>query len=128
MVPNINNKIKPKLNDRRGRQCIIPTTKTTGKIANIHRSSLTVHGTQLFNSMPKHIRDTTNVPVEKFKQILDTHFAQIPDQPLIIGYTAHKQAESNSIVHMSKLARSAAAPNSLQVQPSRGGEKDDPQA
>ena len=128
MVPNINDKIKPKLNDRRGRQCTIPTTKSAGKIANIHRSSLTVHGAQLFNIMPKHIRDTTNVPVKKFKQILDAYLAQIPDQPLIIGYTALKQAESNSIVHMTKNARPAVASISLQEHHSRGGEQDDPQA
>ena len=83
-------------------------------MANIYRSSLPVHGVQLFNALPKQIRDMTNVSVDKFKKSLDAYLAKIPDMPLLMGYTAHRQAESNSILSMKKLARSVAASISFQ--------------
>ena len=123
MVPNVNNKIQAVLNDRRGRHCSISNIKSVGKLSTIHRSTITVHGAKLFNAMPKHIRNATNMPIEKFKKLLDGHLAQIPDQPLLIGYTARKQAESNSIIHMSKMTISAAVPPSFQEPHSGGAEK-----
>ena len=128
LVPNINGKIKANHTARRGRHCISPTVSGSGRVANIMRSSLTVHGVQLFNALPQHVRDTTNVPVASFKEILDSYLANVPDEPLIPGHTARKQADSNSLFDMCKLARSAVVPISLQGQQSRRGEQDNPQA
>ena len=128
ILPNINKKIKAVPNERRGRLCAIPTVRGNGKITNIYRSSLPVHGVQLFNSLPKQIRDMTNVSVEKFKKSLDAYLVQIPDMPLLIGYTAHRQAESNSILSMNKLARSVVAPIPFQEHPNGGGKRTEPQA
>ena len=128
IVPNINGKIKAVSSERRGRLCTVPTVKGNGKIANIYRSSLTVHGAQLFNALPKQIRDTTNVSVEQFKKSLDAYLSKIPDMPLLNGYTAHRQAENNSIVSMQKIAKSVAAPIPLQEHLNSRGELYDPQA
>ena len=122
-MPNINGKIKENQTIRRGRQCITPTVSGSGRIASIMRSSFPVHGVQLFNAMPKHVRDMTNVPVASFKKILDDYLANVPDEPLIPGYTARKQANTNSLLDMSKLAKSVVVPFSLQGQQDRGGEK-----
>ena len=84
-VPNINGKIKENQTICRGRQCITPTVSGSGRIASIMRSSFPVHGVQLFNAMPKHVRDMTNVPVASFKKILDDYLANVPDEPLIPG-------------------------------------------
>ena len=123
LVPNINGKIKENQTVRRGRHCTTPTVTGSGRVANILRSSFTVHGVQLFNAMPQHVRDATNVPVASFKKILDRYLSNVPDEPLIPGYTARKQAETNSLLHMSKLAKSAVVPISLQGQQSRRGEQ-----
>ena len=131
MVPNINNQITARDNDRRGRHCITPTLKRSSeKICNLHQSSLPVHGIKLFNAMPKHIRDMTNVSIAKFKRALDAHLALIPDHPLIVGYTARKQTVNNSIVNnMPKKASSVAVPPiSRQEHLNRSGELDNLQS
>ena len=125
MVPNINNKVKAVPSDRRGRHCSISSINNTGKLDTIYRSSITVHGAKLFNAMPRHIRDATNMPIDEFKKLLDAHLAQIPDQPLLHGYTSRKQADSNSIIHMSKKTISAVVSSSFQEPPSRRGEEHD---
>ena len=51
-----------------------------------------------------------------------------PDMPLLNGYTAHRQAENNSIVSMQKIAKSVAAPIPLQEHLNSRGELYDPQA
>ena len=131
MVPNINNQITARDNDRRGRHCITPTLKRSSeKICNLHQSSLPVHGIKLFNAMPKHIRDMTNVSIAKFKRALDAHLALIPDHPLIVGYTARKQTVNNSIVNnMPKKTSSVAVPPiSRQEHLNRSGELDNLQS
>ena len=53
-----------------------------------------------FIATPRHIRDMTNVSVDEFKRSLDNYLVSIPDQPQIVGYTARRQADTNSVVHM----------------------------
>lgn len=50
---------------------------------------------KIFNSLPKDIRNTTKVTVEKFKNQLNIFLCKIPDQPNIPGY--RKPAQSNSV-------------------------------
>ena len=125
LVPNINDQIKCKENARRGRHCIIPRLRGNGKTRSIHEASLSVHGSKLFNALPKQIRDTTNVSIAKFKRALDAYLAHIPDEPQIPGYTACKRASSNSIIHMHKNAPSDAVPASLQELHNSQGEAND---
>ena len=57
-----------------------------------------------------YIRGLTNVSIAKFKHALDAHLALIPDRPLLMGYTARKQTDNNSRVHLFKIAQSVAVP------------------
>ena len=122
LVPNINGKVKATQSDRRGRHCSIPSINNTGKLDTIYRSSVAVHGAKLFNAMPKHIRDATNIPIEKLKKLLDSHLALVPDQPLLQGYTSRKQAISNSLLHMSQKTPSVVVSSPFQEPLNRRGE------
>ena len=59
-------------------------------------SSLLVRGAQLFNCMPRSLRDTTVGTPDQFKAKLDEWLATIPDQPTIPG--RQRAALSNSIL------------------------------
>ena len=59
-------------------------------------SSLLVRGAQLFNSMPRFLRDIQSGTVENFKTELDQWLATIPDQPTIPG--RQRAALSNSLI------------------------------
>ena len=122
LVPNINDKVKATQSNRRGRHCSIPSINNTGKLDTIYRSSVAVHGAKLFNAMPRHIRDATSIPIEKFKKLLDSHLALVPDQPLLPGYTSRKQAISNSLLHMSQKTPSVVVSSQFQEPLNRRGE------
>ena len=62
---------------------------------------LTIQGATLFNAMPKNIRNLKNIPVDKFKNALDTYLKTVPDEPQIRGYTG--RVYSNSILDMKSL-------------------------
>ena len=71
--------------DRAGRQCSVPTLKTKSrqKIKTLRNQSFQVNGPQLFNTLPKYIRNMSNCSVTDFKEKLDQYLTVIPDQPLI---------------------------------------------
>ena len=46
----------------------------------------------------------TDCKVDIFKRSLDKYISTIPDEPLVLGYTAQRRADSNSILHMGKFA------------------------
>ena len=128
IVPNPNGKIISSTSPRRGRMCRIPVVKSTGKIQSIHGASFPVNGAQLFNAMPKEIRNLSNVSLKRFKSALDKYMAQIPDEPQICGYTASRRADNNSILEMKKYASSVADFVVFQSQSYRGGELHNQQA
>ena len=109
-VPNIgpdDRSITAVWNPRRGRECAVPGISTNApvRIQNIRRASFAINGPRLFNSLPKYVRDTTNCDKRLFKARLDHYLWQVPDQPLIPGYTAYRQCESNSLLNWSKNAQ-----------------------
>ena len=109
-VPNVgsdNNAITATWLARRGRECNIPKISTTAptRIQNIHRASFTVNGPRIFNSLPQYIRDTTKCDKNVFKAHLDHYLQQVPDQPLIPGYTAYRMCDSNSLIDWSRNAQ-----------------------
>ena len=57
-----------------------------------------LRGPKLFNKLPTHLRNMTNVSVTTFKTHLDRYLSMIPDQPSIPGYVSHRAAESNSLI------------------------------
>ena len=58
--------------------------------------SLGVHGAQLFNLLPKTLRNENCGDFELFKNHLDIFLAMIPDQPTISGLA--RAAHSNSML------------------------------
>ena len=44
----------------------------------------------------------TGCKVDMFKRRLDTYLSTIPDEPQVLGYTAQRRADSNSVLHMAK--------------------------
>ena len=63
-----------------------------------------IHAAQLFNSLPEDIRNLTDCSIDTFKSQLDCYLHTIPDEPQITGYTAHRRAETNSILDMGYLS------------------------
>ena len=59
-------------------------------------SSLQVKGAQLFNCIPRELRDTFTGTAEQFKAGLDKWLADIPDQPIIPG--RQRSAATNSLL------------------------------
>ena len=105
LVPNIgNDRIRSKTHQRRGRECFPPKVNQycSRKVQNLIYASLPVHGQQLFNCLPKEIRNLTKCEVTTFKGVLDQYLMTVPDEPLIRGYERFRRAESNSLLDMTK--------------------------
>ena len=106
-VPNVNNKIASTIHERLGRKCVVPRVPN-GKLGKIREASLTVHGTKLFNVLPQPLRNTSGVKLDSFKSALDRYLKTVPDEPTLVGYTACRRADTNSIIHMHKLSTKSA--------------------
>ena len=101
LVPNISdvNGIKVKTHVRHGRKCVVPMVRRSPYVTAIE-ASLRVHGTKLFNVMPRSIRNLTNCSKEEFKRKLDEVLWKVPDEPLLRRYTSYRRADSNSLLDM----------------------------
>lgn len=103
LVPNVGaNKIRSRSSLRHGRVCVVPRPQNTAscKVQGLVEASLVVHGGNLFNTLPKSIRNLTDVDLSTFKRRLDGYLSTVPDEPQSPGYTAHRRAASNSLIHM----------------------------
>ena len=91
-----------KLHPRNGRTVTLPTVngQTPRAMQRIRDGSLMVHGANLFNHLPKYIRNYTNCSHVEFKAVLDQFLSGIPDEPLVTGYTQNRPAKSNSLVSL----------------------------
>lgn len=87
---------------RRGRICRVPTLNLRGpkQFQNVRETSFGVKGPRLFNILPAHIRKLSGCSLDIFKNSLDKYLATVPDEPQIIGYTAMRRADTNSLLHM----------------------------
>ena len=94
---------------RNGRTCKIPALNNTAtaKIKQLREGSLKVHGSQLFNALPRDLRNKTNCTLPQFKNRLDAFLQQIEDKPLVCGYTAARRTDSNSLIHTIPLFHSS---------------------
>ena len=128
LVPNISEgsaALRSKWHPRRGRECSGPNVSSNAscRIQSVRRASFAVNGPCLFSSLPKNIRDTTGCDTSAFKSRLDCFLASVPDQPLIPGYTAYRQCESNSLydwlrsAQWKSLLEGSSRQTSLQNQP-----------
>ena len=105
LVPNPKpGQIYGKFHVRHGRSCAVPIVKNN-VCKSIISSSFSVRSGQLFNCLPKELRDMSNCSKETFKHCLDDFLRTVPDEPLISGYTQYRRAESNSLIDMVKFAR-----------------------
>ena len=105
LVPNFTvekDQVKTTTSLRNGRLCVIPSISRAAstRVTSLREGSLCVNGAQLFNMLPKRIRNMTGVELPEFKKELDAFLATVPDEPQSPGYTDARQAESNSLVHM----------------------------
>ena len=73
------------------------------KVRTLRDSSFSWNASQLFNALPKPIRDLTGCSVEKFKGALDKFLGAVPDEPQVVGMTLFRRAESNSITDMKNI-------------------------
>ena len=90
--------IATKHSPRRGRLVEVAQHHTSAPAAvrRARESSLSVHGAQLFNLLPRDLRDTNTGSVDQFKARLDDWLQSIPDQPTIPGRP--RAAASNSLI------------------------------
>ena len=84
------------------RLCHVPVIRQ-GPYHRLRNSSFSVKALQLFNSVPKNIRDLNGCSKDQFKNKLDEFLRKIPDEPQISGYVTCRRADTNSIVDMSKI-------------------------
>ena len=85
-------------NDRRGRlmQLAPLCHAAPAAVKKAKESSLQVKGAQLFNCIPRELRDTFTGTAEQFKAGLDKWLADVPDQPTIPG--RQRAAVTNSLL------------------------------
>ena len=103
IVPNVGDPgIKSQFSLRNGCTCIIPTIKRSAPktIQKLRDSSFSVHGPQLFNCLPRCLRDMSGQPISVFKSNLDHLLRLLPDEPLVLGYTAMRSTETNSVLDL----------------------------
>ena len=85
-------------NERRGRLMVIAPlcNKAPAVVKKARESSLQVKGAQLYNCIPRDLRDTFTGTTDAFKAKLDKWLETIPDQPTIPG--RQRVAASNSLL------------------------------
>ena len=83
---------------RRGRVMVVSPLINRGpaSLRKAKESSLQVRGAQLFNILPRALRDIMTGTPEQFKKQLDDWLSSIPDQPTIPG--RQRAASSNSLL------------------------------
>ena len=108
-VPCINSlyggaKVKSIWHIRNGRECQIPCINhhSPRNIQALKHATLPVRGQELFNTLPRDIRNMTGCKVDMFKRRLDKYISNIPDEPQVLGYTAQQRADSKNVLHMAK--------------------------
>ena len=103
LVPNVNSEIASYNHIRHGRKCEIKRIIGKNKICTILEQSFSIQGLNLFNLLPKHLRDLKGVSLDVFKKGLDSFLSQIPDEPQLTGYTAIRKTDSNTLFDMIKI-------------------------
>ena len=91
-------------NPRRGRLVVVANypAHAPAAVRRAREASLSVQGAQLFNLLPRDLRDTLTGTVDQFKAGLDSWLSTIPDQPTIPGRL--RAAQSNSLLDQAALS------------------------
>ena len=90
--------ISSQQNPRRGRLIEVAPhhNRAPASVKKAREASLSVKGAQLFNSIPRELRDTFTGTVDQFKAGLDSWLSTVPDQPTTPG--RKRAAKTNSLL------------------------------
>ena len=84
LVPNCG--LVVKTSERRGREIEVPKSKGTQRVQSPWERSFQVNGANIFNSLPKSIRNFKSASVDEFKSKLDGYLETLPDEPKLSTY------------------------------------------
>ena len=89
--------------DRRGRLMQLAPLRheAPAAVKKAKESSLQVRGAQLFNCIPRELRDTFTGTADQFKAGLDSWLATVPDEPTVPG--CPRAAATNSLLDQTAL-------------------------
>ena len=98
IVPNFG--VTATVNSRNGRYCSVPAVRSAAphRIQSIRFNSMRVNGPQLFNCLPRQLRNMTDCSVGSFKAALDKHLATIPDESRLGKLIRLCSRASNSLI------------------------------
>jgi hypothetical protein len=87
LVPNCGIEVATNSDDRLGRKCQIRPLhkKAPAAVKTLREGSFQVSGPQLFNCLPKELRNQTELSLEEFKEKLDQILTRVPDEPQVSG-------------------------------------------
>ena len=105
LVPNCGLEVTH--SERRGREIQVPKPKGSQRVKTLREQSFQVSGGNLFNSLPKSVRNLEKVSVEEFKFKLDKYLEVLPDEPKVGTYipsvcNQFSASPSNSIIDHSR--------------------------
>ena len=112
---------------RLGRKCKIPSINmgSTAAVKTIKEQTFQVNGPQLFNTLPKYLRNMTKCTMDDFKERLDLYLGQIPDEPSVPGLTpgacSPDGRPSNSLLHQRPAERLQGGLGGLRTRPAGPG-------
>ena len=101
--------LKRRNRGRNGRSIKLPLLSRTAsaRVRSLRESSFFIQSVKLFNALPRGIRDLSGCSIEKFKRQLNKFLLELPDAPLIPGYTASSLVRGNGVVDWCNWKKSA---------------------
>ena len=72
---------------RRGRECEVPHLRGSAAVQALRKQSYQMSGPNLWNCLPKDIRNKTGCSQDEFKELLDQFLTLVPDEPRSDGCT-----------------------------------------
>ena len=104
LVPNFSDdsyKLKTYINQRSGLKCIIPAIRigSSDRLKAMKDGTFAVKGPNLFNCIPKALRDTT-LSINSFKAKLDIWLKGVPDTPKLLGTTPETLTQTVLLINL----------------------------
>ena len=94
--------IQVKPSQRRGRTCHVLQCdkRSTKAVQTLKSKSFSAHSVDLFNVLPKKLRDVQDCKFDAFKKACDKFLSAVPDQPHLKGLSKFRHANTNSLIDM----------------------------
>ena len=109
VAPNLNPplQLQSSMQQRRGRTLQVhKLASTPSHLQQIKRQSIRCFGVKLFNSLPKHVRNTTKTTTDTFKGVLDNFLQSVADIPHLRSGANTSSENSNHIYDCSPFNQS----------------------